>query len=87
VYTLEKDNSRADALSQQLNIAETKKITKSTILKIYKDGSLGPLKGLWRLKISIRIKVPKKLQEVIIWQHHNNLVHGHSRVAQTIEQI
>jgi hypothetical protein len=66
VYTLEKDNSRADALSRQLDIAETKKITKSTILKIYEDGSLEPLKGLWRLKISIRIEVPEELQEAII---------------------
>jgi hypothetical protein len=46
VYTLEKDNSRADALSQQLDIARTKKITKFIILKIYKDRSLEPLKGL-----------------------------------------
>jgi hypothetical protein len=61
VYTLGKDNSRVDALSQQLDIARTKEITKSTILKIYKDRSLGPLKGLQRLKISIRIKVPKEL--------------------------
>jgi hypothetical protein len=46
VYILEKDNSRADALSRRLDITRTKEITKSTILKIYKDGSLGPLKGL-----------------------------------------
>jgi hypothetical protein len=66
VYTPEKDNSRADTLSQQSDIAKTKKITKSTILKTYKDRSLEPSKGLQRLKISIRIKVPKKLQEAII---------------------
>jgi hypothetical protein len=81
VYTPEKDNSRADALSQWLDIARTKEITKSTILKIHKDRSLEPLKGLQRLKISIRIKVPEKLQEAIIQQHYNNLVHRHSRVA------
>jgi hypothetical protein len=81
VYTLEKDNSRADALSQQLDIARTKKITKSTILKTYKDRSLEPSKELQKLKISIRIKVPKKLQEAIIQQHYNNLVHRHPRVA------
>jgi hypothetical protein len=46
VYTLEKDNSRADTLSRWLDIARTKKITKSIILKTYKDRSLGPLKGL-----------------------------------------
>jgi hypothetical protein len=87
VYTLEKDNSRADTLSQQLDIAKTKKITKSIILKTYKDRSLEPSKELRRLKISIRIKVPKKLQEAIIQQHHNNLVHRHPKVTQTIEQI
>jgi hypothetical protein len=85
VYILGKDNSRADALSQQSNIARTKKITKSTILKIYKDRSLGPSKGLQRLKISIRIKVSKELQEAIIRQYYNNLVHKHPRVAQIIE--
>jgi hypothetical protein len=67
MYTLGKDNSRVDAFSWRLDIAGTKEITKSMILKIYEDGSLGPLKGLWRLKMSIRIKVPKELQEVIIW--------------------
>jgi hypothetical protein len=87
VYTPEKDNSRADALSRQLDIAKTKEITKSTILKIYKDRSLEPLKELRRLKISIRIKVPKKLQEAIIQQYYDNSVHRHSRVTQTIEQI
>jgi predicted DNA-binding antitoxin AbrB/MazE fold protein len=54
---------------------------KSIILKIYEDGSLGPLKGLWRLKISIRIEVPEELQEVIIRQYYNDLVYGHPRVA------
>jgi hypothetical protein len=57
------------------------------ILKTYKDRSLEPSKGLQRLKISIRIKVPKELQEVIIQQHYNNLVYGHPRVARIIEQI
>jgi hypothetical protein len=46
MYIPGKDNSRADALSQWLDIARTKEITKSTILKIYKDRSLGPSKGL-----------------------------------------
>jgi hypothetical protein len=87
VYTPEKDNSRADALSRRSDIAETKKITKSTILKTHEDRSLEPLKGLQRLKISIRIEVPKKLQEAIIQQHHDNPVHRHPKVARTIEQI
>jgi hypothetical protein len=46
VYTLEKDNSRADTLSWQLDIARTKEITKSTILKIYEDKFLEPSKEL-----------------------------------------
>jgi transposase InsO family protein len=87
VYTPGKDNSRADALSRRSDIARTKKITKSTILKIHEDRSLGSSKGLQRLKISIGIEVPKELQEVIIRQHYNNPVHGYPRVAQTIEQI
>jgi hypothetical protein len=49
VYTLEKDNSRADAFSQRLDIARTKKIIKSMILKTYKDEFLEPLKELQRL--------------------------------------
>jgi hypothetical protein len=87
VYTPGKDNGRADALSQRLDIARTKEITKSTILKTYEDRSLGPLKGLRRLKMSIRIEVPEELQEAIIRQHYDNLVHRHPRVARTIEQI
>jgi hypothetical protein len=81
VYTPGKDNSRADALSQQSDIARTKEITKSTILKTHEDRSLGPSKGLQRLKISIRIEVPKELQEAIIQQHYDDLVYGHPRVA------
>jgi predicted phosphohydrolase len=81
VYISGKDNSRADALSQRSDIAGTKEITKSTILKTYKDRSLGPLKELRRLKISIEIKVPEELQEVIIRQHYNNLVHRYSEVT------
>jgi hypothetical protein len=46
MYIPRKDNGRADALSRRLDIAGTKKITKSTILKTYKDGSLEPLKEL-----------------------------------------
>jgi hypothetical protein len=87
VYTLEKNNSRVDALSRRLDIAGTKEITKSTILKIHEDGSLGPSKELRRLKMSIGIEVPEELQEAIIRQYYNDLVHGHPRVAQIIEQI
>jgi hypothetical protein len=85
VYILGKDNGRADALSWWLDIAGTKEIMKSTILKIYEDGSLGPLKGLRRLKMSIGIEVPEELQEAIIWQYYDDLVYGHPGVARTME--
>jgi hypothetical protein len=87
MYTPGKDNSQADALSRRSDIAETKEITNSAILKINADGSLGPARQLNQLIISIRIKVPEELQESIIQQHHDNPVHGHPRVARTIEQI
>jgi hypothetical protein len=87
VYTLGKDNGRADALSRRSDIARTKEITKSTILKTHEDGSLGPLKGLQRLKMSIRIEVPEELQEAIIRQYYDDPVHGHPRVARIMEQI
>jgi len=41
VYTLGKENSRADALSRRLDIAGTKEIINTTILRINKDRSLG----------------------------------------------
>jgi hypothetical protein len=66
MYTLGKDNSQADALSQQSDIAGTKEITNSAILKINADGSLGPARQLNQLIISIRIKVLEELQESII---------------------
>jgi transposase InsO family protein len=87
VYTPGKDNGRADALSRRSDIAGTKEITQSTILKIHEDGSLGPAKGLRRLKMSIGIEVPEELQEAIIRQHHDDPVHGHPGVARTMEQI
>jgi hypothetical protein len=46
VYTLEKDNSQVDALSQQSDIAETKEITNSAILKINADRLLEPTRQL-----------------------------------------
>jgi transposase InsO family protein len=87
VYTPGKDNGRADALSRRSDIAGTKEITKSTILKTHEDGSLGPSKGLRRLQMSIGIEVPEELQEAIIRQHHDDPVHGHPGVARTMEQI
>jgi hypothetical protein len=66
MYTLEKDNSRADALSQQLDIAGTKEITNNTILKIQEDRSLRPAKTINNLIISIGVEVLEELQENII---------------------
>jgi hypothetical protein len=40
VYTLEKNNSRVDALSCRHNIAETKEVINTVILKVNDDGSL-----------------------------------------------
>jgi hypothetical protein len=41
LYTLGKDNSRADALSRRHDLAGSKTINKLVILKINKDGLLG----------------------------------------------
>jgi dynactin complex subunit len=40
VYTLEKNNSRVDALSYRHDIAETKKVINTAILKVNDDGLL-----------------------------------------------
>jgi hypothetical protein len=66
VYTLGKDNGRADALSRRSDIAGTKEITNDTILKIQEDGSLRPAKTINNLIISIGVEVPEELQENII---------------------
>jgi hypothetical protein len=66
VYTLEKDNGRADALSRRTNITGTKKITKLTILKIQEDRSLRPAKIISNLIIKIGINVLEELQEQLI---------------------
>ena len=41
MYTLGKENSRADALSRRLDIIGTKEIINTIILRINKDRSLG----------------------------------------------
>jgi hypothetical protein len=66
VYTLGKDNGRVDALSRRTNIAGTKEITESTILKIQEDGSLRPVKTISNLIIKIGINVLEELQEQLI---------------------
>jgi hypothetical protein len=63
VYTPGKDNGRADALSRRTDIARTKEITESTILKIQEDESLKPAKTISNLIIKTGINVPEELQE------------------------
>jgi hypothetical protein len=61
VYTLGKDNGRADALSRRLDIVGTKKITELTILKVQEDGSLGPANVINNLMMKVGIDVPEEL--------------------------
>jgi hypothetical protein len=81
VYTLGKDNGRADALSRRTDIAGTKRIIKSTILTEYEDGSLGSAKYVNNLIMSIELDVPEELQTEIIRQHYDNPVYGYSGVS------
>jgi hypothetical protein len=85
VYTLGKDNGRADALSQQPNIASTKIIINTAILKVNNNGTLGPARTLNAI-LTIRNDVLEELQNAIIWQHHDP-VHGHLGITRTIELI
>jgi transposase InsO family protein len=86
VHIKGKDNGRADALSRRSDIAGTKEIVKSTILKQYGDGSLGPARYVNNI-FKIGNDVPEELQEQIIRQHHDDPVHGHPGVSRTIELI
>ena len=86
MYTPSKDNSRANALSQQHDIAGTKEITNTTILKINDDGLLGLAKTLNRI-LTIRNDVLEELQETIIRQHHDNPVYSYPSITRTIELI
>jgi hypothetical protein len=87
MYTPRKDNGRADALSRRSDIAGTKEIIKNAILKINEDGLIGLSYTINNLTIIIGIEVPKELQEAIIRQHHDDLVHGYPRIARTMELI
>ena len=87
VYTPGKDNGRADALSRRSDIAGTKTINNSSILKVQDDGSLGPAKYINNLAMKIGIDVPEELQEQIIRQHHDDPVHGHPGVSRTMELV
>jgi hypothetical protein len=87
VYTLEKDNGRVDALSRWHDIAGTKEITDTAILKFNEDGLLGLAKTLNLLMKVTYNEVLEELQEVIIKQHYDNPVHGYSGITWTIELI
>jgi hypothetical protein len=87
VYTPGKDNGRADALSRRSDIAGTKTINNSSILKVQEDGSLGPAKYINNLTMKIGLDVPEELQKQIIRQHHDDPVHGHPGVSRTMELI
>jgi hypothetical protein len=65
VYTLGKDNGRADALSRRHNIARTKEIIDTAILKVNNNGTLGLARTL-NAVLAIRNKVLEELQEAII---------------------
>ena len=86
MYTPGKDNGRADALSRRHDIAGTKSITDSALLKFNKNRSLGPAKMLNQI-MKIASEVPEELQEAIIQQHHDDPVHGHPGIARTMELI
>jgi hypothetical protein len=86
VYTPGKDNGRADALSRRHDIAGTKEIINTAILKVNEDGSLGPARTL-NLLMRIGNDVPEEWQETIIQQHHDDPVHGHPGITRTMELI
>jgi hypothetical protein len=65
VYTPRKDNSRADALSRRLDIAGTKEIINTAILKVNSDRSLGLAHKINAL-LTVRNDVLEELQNAII---------------------
>ena len=86
MYTLRKDNSRADALSRRHNIARTKSITDTAILKVNNDRLLELAKTL-NLILQVTSEVLEELQKAIIKQHYNNSVHSYPSITRTIELI
>jgi hypothetical protein len=86
VYTLGKDNSRANALSRRHDIARTKEIINTAILKVNNNRTLGPARTLNAI-LKIRNDVPEELQDAIIRQHYDNPVHGHPSITRTMELI
>jgi len=86
VYTPGKDNGRADALSCRHDIAGTKSITDTAILKVNDDGLLGLAKTL-NLILRVTSEVPEELQEAIIKQYYDDPVHSHPGITRTMELI
>ena len=86
MYTSRKDNGRADALSRRYNIARTKSITNTVILKVNNNELLELAKTL-NLILRVTSEVLKELQEAIIKQHYNNPVHSYPSITRTIELI
>ncbi|EFQ89451.1 hypothetical protein PTT_14265 [Pyrenophora teres f. teres 0-1] len=60
VYTLGKENGRADALSRRPDIAGTKEVIDTAILKVNKNRSLGLAKTLNAI-LYIRNNIPEEL--------------------------
>jgi hypothetical protein len=65
VYTLGKDNGRANALSRRHDIAGTKEIIDTAILKVNNNRTLGLARTL-NAVLAIRNDVLEEFQEVII---------------------
>ena len=59
LYTPGKDNSRADALSQQHNLAREKTVNKFAILSVNNNRLLGPLQHLnLIMKVQHKQRIP-----------------------------
>jgi len=86
VYTPRKDNGRADALSCRHNIAGTKSIIDTAILKVNDNRLLGLAKML-NLMLRVTSEVLEELQEAIIKQHYDNPIYSYLGITRTIELI
>jgi hypothetical protein len=86
VYTLGKDNRRADALSRRHNVVGKKTDVFIPLLQENKDGSLGLSKEIYSI-FKITIIVPKELQQSIIESYYDDPVYGYLGIARTIELI
>jgi hypothetical protein len=86
VYTLEKDNRRADALSRRHDVIRKKTDVFMPLLQQNKDRFLELSKEVCSI-LRITHEVPEELQEGLILSYYNDSVHGHSRITRTIELI